>query len=58
METIYSLVTKPINQNIAVIRISGDNAFLVVNKLIDKNLDEKKIQIRNIIDKKKKKLIK
>ncbi len=34
METIYSLVTKPINQNIAVIRISGPDAFCFLNLIL------------------------
>jgi len=33
MKTIYSLVTKPINQNIAVIRISGSETFEVIKKI-------------------------
>lgn len=33
METIYSLVTKPINQNVAIIRISGPETFLVIKKM-------------------------
>ncbi len=33
-ETIFALVTKPINQNIAVIRISGPDSFVVANKLL------------------------
>ena len=33
-ETIYSLVTKPINQNIAVIRISGPDSFLLLDTLM------------------------
>lgn len=33
METIYSLVTKPINQNVGIIRISGPDTFSVVKKM-------------------------
>ena len=37
-KTIYALVTAQINQNVAIIRISGDRAFEVTNELIkDKN---------------------
>lgn len=32
-ETIYSLVTKPINQNVGIIRISGINAFEAIKKI-------------------------
>lgn len=34
METIYSLVTKPINQNVAIIRISGPDAFKAIKNLV------------------------
>lgn len=34
MKTIYSLVTKPINQNVGIIRISGPEAFSSIKKLI------------------------
>ena len=34
MKTIYSLVTKPINQNVAIIRISGPDTFSLVKKII------------------------
>ena len=34
METIYSLVTKPINQNVAIIRISGPDSFILLNKIL------------------------
>ncbi len=33
METIYSLVTKPINQNVAIIRISGPETFNVIQEM-------------------------
>ncbi len=33
-ETIFALVTKPINQNIAVIRISGPDSFVAASKLL------------------------
>ncbi len=33
MKTIYSLVTKPINQNVGIIRISGDLAFEAIKSL-------------------------
>ncbi len=32
-KTIYSLVTKPINQNVGIIRISGPSAFEAIDKL-------------------------
>lgn len=34
MKTIYSLVTKPINQNVGIIRISGPQAFEAIEKLV------------------------
>ncbi len=34
MKTIYSLVTKPINQNVGIIRISGDQSFKVIKELV------------------------
>lgn len=34
MKTIYSLVTKPINQNVGIIRISGPDAFASIKELI------------------------
>jgi len=34
METIFSLVTKPINQNVAIIRISGPETFDIVKEII------------------------
>ncbi len=34
METIYSLVTKPINQNVAIIRISGPDAFTIIKDIV------------------------
>ena len=34
METIHSLVTKPINQNVAIIRISGPGTFSIIKKII------------------------
>ena len=49
MKTIYSLVTKPINQNIAVIRISGTDAFDVVEKLIPSiELLHKSVQFKKV----------
>ncbi len=51
--TIFSLVTKPITQNIAIIRVSGDQAFEVVNNLVNKQLSDKQIQLRTIVDKNK-----
>ncbi len=41
METIYSLVTKPINQNIAVIRISGPDSFVLLNKVLKQEFEPK-----------------
>ncbi len=41
METIYSLVTKPINQNIAVIRISGPDSFVLLNKVLKQKFEPK-----------------
>ncbi|NOQ50384.1 MAG: tRNA uridine-5-carboxymethylaminomethyl(34) synthesis GTPase MnmE, partial [Mycoplasmataceae bacterium] len=41
MKTIYSLVTQPINQNIAVIRISGPDTFFVVKKIFHNQIDLK-----------------
>jgi len=49
MDTIYSLVTKPINQNVAVIRISGPDTFFIIKKLIPNILIEhNKIQFQKI----------
>ena len=48
INTIFSLVTKPITQNIAIIRISGDDTFKVINNILEKKLDNKQIQLRNI----------
>lgn len=40
-DTIYSLVTKEINQNVGIIRISGPRAFEVTSKLVDNFYPEK-----------------
>jgi tRNA modification GTPase len=41
METIFSLVTKPINQNVSIIRISGPNTFKLVKDLFKPELPTK-----------------
>ncbi|NQX83313.1 MAG: tRNA uridine-5-carboxymethylaminomethyl(34) synthesis GTPase MnmE, partial [Mycoplasmataceae bacterium] len=41
MKTIYSLVTKPINQNIGVIRISGPHAFESIKNFVPNFIPEK-----------------
>ena len=38
MQTIYQLVTKPINQNVAIIRISGKETFTSVSKLFNSKI--------------------
>lgn len=38
MHTIYQLVTKPINQNVAIIRISGKETFSTVSKLFNSKI--------------------
>ncbi len=50
METIYSLVTLPINQNVAIIRISGPETFFVVQKMFKNkiNLKENFVQYQKI----------
>ena len=51
METIYSLVTKPINQNVAIIRISGPETFLSTSKILDESLlDANQIKLFKIHD--------
>jgi tRNA modification GTPase len=50
--TIFSLVTKPITQNIAIIRISGDDSFDVTNKMLKVKLDKKQIQLRTLFNNK------
>ncbi len=52
METIYSLVTLPINQNVAIIRISGPETFFVVEKIFkDKiTLGHDQVQYQKIYD--------
>lgn len=39
-KTIYSLVTKPINQNVGIIRISGPQAFESIKKLVPNFIPE------------------
>ncbi len=48
-KTIYSLVTKPINQNVGIIRISGPRAFEVINN-ITKNYapEQNKVEFQKI----------
>ncbi len=53
MRTIYSLVTKPINQNVAIIRISGPETFSIVKKIIPKlNHKKNNIEFHKIFHKK------
>lgn len=40
METIFSLVTKEISQNVAIIRISGDETFKLLRKIFGTNFKE------------------
>lgn len=52
MKTIYSLVTKPINQNVAIIRISGPEAFSIVEKIIPKfNKNKNTVEFHKIFNK-------
>lgn len=50
METIFSLVTKPINQNVGIIRISGPESFDSIKELVPNFIPEKnKIEYQKAI---------
>lgn len=52
MTTIFSLVTKPINQNVAIIRISGPKAFFALEELTkEKRQDFKPLRVLKLSDK-------
>lgn len=55
METIFSLVTKKTNQNVAIIRISGDDCYLKLQKIFGKEFkrDNFKIEYINFFYEKK-----
>ncbi len=49
METIYSLVTKPINQNVGIIRISGSRTFEIIKKLFPEFIPSKnKVEFKKL----------
>ncbi len=51
-KTIYSLVTKPINQNVGIIRISGPQAFESIKEIIPNFIPEQnKVEFKKIIGK-------
>lgn len=50
MKTIFSLVTKPINQNVGIIRISGPDAFDSIKEMIPRfTPGENKVQFQKLI---------
>ncbi len=49
-KTIFALATPPGKSGVAVVRISGSNAFLCLDKLIKKSVNHRKAELRELID--------
>ena len=53
METIVALATAPMKSALHIIRVSGDDSFNIVNKIINKNIgevDKRKLMFARIMD--------
>ncbi|BDU67378.1 MAG: tRNA modification GTPase MnmE [Candidatus Tyloplasma litorale] len=51
-KTIYSLVTKPINQNVGIIRISGPNAFESIKRILPNFIPKpNKVEYQKLVNK-------
>ena len=51
-KTIYSLVTKPINQNVGIIRISGPEAFDSIKRILPNfKPEQNKAEYQKLINK-------